>query len=234
MRVHATFGQLVSGLQFLTIYDFDPRTVWNEIRLRLSIHIVSNDHFSLLFRIAECHFAAKLGDDRQTFRFSRLKKLLDTGKTLCNIVSCHTAGMECTHRKLRTRLTDRLCRDDADCLTDLNRFAGRHVRTVALRADPDMGTARKDRTDLHFCLIPGINDRLCIDDARRAFRRDHVICLDDQFTRVVVHALARVTAGNPLLQRLDHFFSIHKRRNPHARNLVPLLAAVGLPDDQFL
>ena len=56
--------------------------------------------------------------------------------------------MERTHGQLCTRLTDGLCRDDADCLTDLYRLTGCHVGAVALRAHTDMGLAGQDGTDL--------------------------------------------------------------------------------------
>ena len=91
---------------------------------------------------------ANLCDDRKSLRLSCLKKLLDTGKTLCDISAGNTAGMEGTHGQLCTRLTDRLCCDDTDSLTDLYSLAGCHVGAIALCTDTDVGTAGQDGTDL--------------------------------------------------------------------------------------
>ena len=43
--------------------------------------------------------------------------------------------MECTHGELCTRLADRLCGDDADCLSHVDEFAVGEVDAVALLTD---------------------------------------------------------------------------------------------------
>src|SRR5699024_10284549 len=93
-------------------------------------------------------FSCKLCDDGKTLRLSGLEKLLHTRKTLCDVVSGHTAGVEGTHGQLCTRLTDGLSRDDADCLTYLNRLACCHVGAVALCAHAVVAAAGQDGADL--------------------------------------------------------------------------------------
>ena len=47
------------------------------------------------------------------------------------------AGLE---NRIETRLSDGLCCDDTDCLTDLYCLTGCHVRTVTFCTDTDVGT----------------------------------------------------------------------------------------------
>ena len=46
-----------------------------------------------------------------------------------------TTDVECTHRELGSRLADRLCGDNADGLTDLNRVTRRQITAVTFYAD---------------------------------------------------------------------------------------------------
>ena len=62
-----------------------------------------------------------------------------------------TTDVERTHRKLRSRLTDRLCGDNADSLADLDRVAGREVAAVAFDADAATRFAGQGRADRTFC-----------------------------------------------------------------------------------
>src|SRR5699024_2480582 len=59
-------------------------------------------------------------------------------------------GVERTHRQLRAGLTDRLGRDDADGLADVDELAGGQRAAVAARAGADAGLARQDRADLEL------------------------------------------------------------------------------------
>src|SRR5690606_28411425 len=56
--------------------------------------------------------------------------------------------VEGTHRELRTRLADRLRRDDTDGLADVDHVATREVTAVAQRADAAAGLAGEHRADL--------------------------------------------------------------------------------------
>ena len=135
MRVDRTFGQNVAGLQHCPVADLDAGTIRNQIGLGNTFLLICNDNLTFLLGILDGCDTFDLRDDRKSFRFSRLEKLLDTGKTLCDISAGNTTGMERTHGQLCTRLTDRLCGNDSDRFTNLYRFSGRHVRTVASCAD---------------------------------------------------------------------------------------------------
>ena len=69
------------------------------------------------------------------------------------------AGVERPHGELRARLADRLGRDDADRLADLDDPPGGQVPSVAEAADADLGLARDDRPDAHRFDAGGDDDR---------------------------------------------------------------------------
>src|SRR5699024_5810788 len=119
MRVYATFGQLVSGLQHRAVLHLDAGSVRDEISFGLACLVVCDDNLALLLCIRDRCSSGKLCDDRKSLRLSRLEELLHTGKTLRDVIACNTAGMEGTHGKLCTRLTDGLCCNDTDSLSDL-------------------------------------------------------------------------------------------------------------------
>ena len=133
MGVHATFRQLVAGLQYLAVLYLDTGAVGNQVYLGLAV-LACHLNLALLLGIQNGNGSSNLRDDCKSLRLSGLKKLLDTGKTLCDISTCDTAAVEGSHGQLCTRLTDRLSSDDTNCLTYLYSFAGCHVRAVALRA----------------------------------------------------------------------------------------------------
>src|SRR5699024_3517104 len=163
-----------------------------------------------------------------------LKKLLHTGKTLCDIAAGNTASMEGTHGQLCTGLTDRLSRDDTYGLAHLYRLACSHVRAVALRADAHFTFTCKNGTDLH--LLDGT--ALCVHslfhDAGRTLRCDHMVSLHDNLSVFVGDGLAGKSSCNTLLKALNFLFAVHKAFYIHSGNLVSVLTAVRLTDDQLL
>ena len=86
VRVNATFGQFITGLQNLTILNLDTGTVRDQVGLALTSLRIRDDNFSLLLGILQECLAADLCNDRKTLRLTCLEQLLDTGKTLCDIV----------------------------------------------------------------------------------------------------------------------------------------------------
>ena len=90
-----------------------------------------------------------LGDRRRTLGGTGLEELLHAGQTLRDVVGRgRTTGVEGAHRELRSGLTDRLGRDDADGLADVDELSGRERTAVALRADADGRVAGQDGADL--------------------------------------------------------------------------------------
>ena len=150
VRVHATFCQFISGLQFLAVHNLDTGAVRNQVRLAFTRFLVGDDDLSLLLGILNHRGSAKLSDDRQSFRLSRLKKFFYTGKTLGDIVTGNASRMEGTHGQLGSGFTNGLCGNDSNRFTHLHRFTRCHVGSVALRADSIMRTAAQNRTNLHL------------------------------------------------------------------------------------
>ena len=101
-----------------------------------------------------------LGDRRRTLGGAGLEELLHAGQTLRDVVGRgRTTGVEGAHRELRSGLTDRLGRDDADGLADVDELAGRERTAVALRADADGRVAGEHRA--HLDGLDARLDRAC-------------------------------------------------------------------------
>ena len=97
MRVDATFCENVTGLENLSVRNFDSGTIRDQISLGVSCLRISNDDLTFLLGIFNCDNTTKFSNDRKSLRASCLEKLLDTRKTLCDIAAGNTAGVECTH-----------------------------------------------------------------------------------------------------------------------------------------
>ena len=234
MRVHASFCQLVAGFQLLAVHHLDSGAVRNQVCLGFSRLMVGDDDFTLLLGILNHSRAAELRDNRKSLRLSGLKQLLYTGKTLRDIVTRHTAGMEGTHGKLGTGLTDGLCRDDSDRFADLHLFTGRHVGSVALRTDSVMGTAAKNRSDLH--LFNGISLFIHA-NAQNLFRAagsNHMILLYEHVAIAVTDILTGYPARDTVFQIFNGLLTVHEGADLHAGNLISSLAAIRFTDDQLL
>ncbi|VGQ01030.1 hypothetical protein SB00610_04939 [Klebsiella quasipneumoniae subsp. similipneumoniae] len=67
---------------------------------------------------------------------------------------CRTTDVERTHRQLCTRLTDGLCRDNADSLTFVDDVATRQVTTIAVRTYTKVGVTGYNGT--HFDGVNGV------------------------------------------------------------------------------
>ena len=195
---------------------------------------VRDNDFAFLLLVEHLNDARDLRDDRKTLRLAGFEKLLDTGKTLCDIAAGNTAGVECSHGQLRTGLTDGLSRDDTDGFADLDRLAGSHVGAVALDADAVLGTAGEDRADLDLVDRSSVLVDAVLDHALRAGRCDHVVGLDQNVAVLVVNRHGCETAGDSLLKRFDLLLAVRKLLHPHARDLVAVHGAVHLTDDQLL
>ena len=127
MRVDATLCKNVAGLENLSVRNFDSGTIGDQISLGVSCLLVRNDDLTFFLCIFNCNNTTEFSDDRKSLRASGLEKLLDTGKTLCDIAAGNTAGVECTHGQLCTRLTDGLCGNDTNSLSDLYRLKRGYV-----------------------------------------------------------------------------------------------------------
>ena len=206
MRVDRTFRDLLTGLNDLSFRHFDPGSVRNKVCLLsflcsdFLVRVRDHDFAFLLLVFEDLDLTGDLGDNCKTLRLTGLKKLLDTGKTLCDIAAGNTAGVECTHRKLCAGLADRLGCDDTDGFTDLYRLAGRHVGTIALDADPELAAACEDRTDLDAFDRLTVRTNAELHHSLRPARVDHMVPLDENVAILIIDRLCRESSGDTILQ----------------------------------
>src|SRR6185437_4626873 len=89
------------------------------------------------------------GDLRLALRHARFEQLLDARQTAGDVQTTGDAAeVEGAHRQLRARLTDRLCRDDADRLALLDHMAAGQAASVAQPAETAFRIAGQRRTDV--------------------------------------------------------------------------------------
>ena len=135
--------------------------------------------------------------------------------------------MERTHRQLRTRLTDRLGRDDTHGLADVDELTGRHRAAVAGRADADGRLAGEHRADLDLRDAAGeqlVEGRVA--DVVTGVQHDVALGVHR-----VRREVPRVHAGLDVLRPHDLAVAVllADRHHDAARG-----AAVGLADDDVL
>ena len=232
--VYRTFGQDIAGFQNRSVTDLDTGSIRDQVSFGHAFLRICHNNLAFLLGILDRCDTFELGDDCKSLRLSCLEKLLDTGKTLCDITAGNTAGMEGTHGQLCTRLTDGLRRDDSDRFADLYCFACRHVRAIASCTDTVAGTAGEDRTDLDPLKRLTVFIHTVADNAGCTLRRDHMVCLYDHISVFVLQCIAGETSCDTILQALDLLFSVGKRLYPHTRDFVFSFRTVYLTDDQLL
>ena len=116
-------------------------------------------------------------DRRHALRRTGLEQLHHTRQTVRDVVAGDTTGVEGTHRQLRAGLTDRLGRDDADGLADVDELAGGQRTAVAGRAGADLGLAGQDRADPDLA-TPSSMQVVDLDVADVAAGRQHDVAVD--------------------------------------------------------
>ena len=154
-----------------------------------------------------------------------LEQLLNTGKTLGNILSrCNTAGMEGTHGQLGAGLADGLCCDDTDGLAQLDGLTVCHIAAVAVCADTHLGAAGQQAADLQL-------GDACSLDVVGIVQVDHLaLRYDDLAGDGVDHIAHGVTTDDTLTEALDLLLALVDLRDPQAVGG----AAVDLTDDDLL
>ena len=197
VRVHRAFAQLVAGRHAIAV-------------VRPQVH-VEGDLVDVLFAFGIGHHdladapvlldvdgAALFSDDRLALGLARFEQLLDARQTGDDILGRHTAGVEGAQRELRAWLADRLRRDDAHRLADVDFAAGGEIAPVADRAHADHRVACQHGADA---------DRVDArrDDARRLVLVDLFAALDDHVALVfgVDDVRQRVAPHDAVDQRLD-------------------------------
>ena len=132
--------------------------------------------------------------------------------------------VERTHRQLRAGLTNRLRRDHADRLADVDHVASSEVTAVAQRADAAAGLAREHRADLHPIDTGVVDDLDVVLGDLRVRRTQHFagVRIDD--------VLEHDATEDAVAEALDDLATLDERHHLHAL----AGAAVELADDRVL
>ena len=112
------------------------------------------------------------------------------------------ADMECAHGELGTRLADRLRGDDPDGLAHIDWRPAREVAAVAFAADPILGFAGQDGTDLHFL------DSGRVDAVDMPFL-DHFASFDDDRPRCLLQILGCSASKDSRSKRGDNLAGVN-------------------------
>ena len=234
MRIDTTFCQFITGFQFCTVQNLDSGTVRNQICLGFTGLMISHNDLTFLLCIIDIGCSCKFCDNCKSLWLSCLKKLFDTRKTLCNIITGNTTGMERTHGQLCTRFTDRLSCNDSDSLTNLYRLTGCHVGTITFCTYTIMRSAGQNSTDLNLLKRITVFVHSVIHDHFCTFRSYHMVCFHKNISVFIYNVFAEITSCDTILQAFNYFISVHECFYIHSRNLCTLLHTVHFMNDQFL
>ena len=140
--------------------------------------------------------------------------------------------MEVSHGKLCTRLTYGLCGDYSDRLSHMYLSPRCHVCSITLRADTDLGSAGKYRTDLYRItaqLVEGSDNSLSL------IHGAEMICLYNYILSIRIYdGLCHISSGDPFLKALNDLLAVGEALYLHAWDVVPVLGAVLFSDDEIL
>ena len=205
MRVPA--GQTLAGLHGLAFGHQDDGAVRHLVTLALAAVGVHHADFT----------GAGGGNAEVFLVLHRLQVVLAhrTGGAGVNAVGGNGTGgratdVEGTHGQLRARLADRLRRDDADSLADVDQVATRQVAAVALAADAEGHLAGDGGTHPDFVdgqLFQLVDQRLV--EQRAGLDGDSVAARD-------VHVAQQGAAEHAVAQRFQHVAAFHDRTHHHA------------------
>ena len=144
MGIESTVGDLVALLYLLTFGNSYAEAERNEISLFLACFLVVNDGVTCALDFLKADCTVDFSHNGKALGLSCLKQLLNTRKTLGDILAARDAArMERTHGKLCTGLADRLSGDDTYSLADCNGLTVSKVSSVALAAGAVLSAALK-------------------------------------------------------------------------------------------
>ena len=104
--VYTTFCKFITSFKNLTICNLDTRSIRDQICLGISVLRICYNDLTFFLCVVDNSNTRNFCDNSKTFRFSCLKKLLNSRKTLSDISTGYTTTMECTHGQLCTWLTN--------------------------------------------------------------------------------------------------------------------------------
>ena len=185
LRVDGALDQLGADLDVVAVAHQQPGPLGDRVG-ELFRAVIRGEHDAAdPFGLVDRDPTRELRDRALALGGACLEQLLDARQTLGDVIGRgHTTGVEGTHRELRAGLTDRLGRDDADGLADVDELAGRERPAIALGARTDPRLARQHRAHLELgdagCeqrvdehvadVVAGLPEDLAVDLDRRGER----------------------------------------------------------------
>src|SRR5581483_59707 len=191
------------------------------LTLALRLRVVDDRHLAVPAHDDQVAFLAlhrRQVDELQEPFVARLER------RLLGATARGAADVEGAHRELRARLADRLRRDDADRLAEIDHVPPGEVAAVALAAHALPGLAGENGSDLHAL-------EACFLDRRDLGLVDRVVRLDDDVAAErIADVVERDAAENAVAEALDDLAAFDERSH-----LDPVeRAAVRLGDDRVL
>ena len=146
LGVDRALDQLVADLDVVTVTDEQARALADRVGVLLGAVVGREQDATGLVGVLDLDAAGGLGDQGHTLGVRASNSSTTRGRPWVMSSPRRTTGVEGTHRQLRAGLTDRLGRDDADGLADVDELAGRQRAAVAGRTRADLAVAGEDRT----------------------------------------------------------------------------------------
>ena len=182
----------ISNLELGRIYNRVPFffTTGSILNYKTSVTVHNNDFSVLIFEGAQ----AKILDDTSA---------LGIQSGLLNDPAGSSTNMEGSHRKLGSRLTDRLCRNYTHRLTHFHPFQGRHIAPITFNTNPLLRFAGQARTYSNFFNTGVFNcyHRFLVNQAIRFGQ--------DVSGKRINHILENRPPENSFSQGLDDFTRLH-------------------------
>ena len=228
LRVGRTGSQFLSLFHGVALFDFKTCAVGDKNLALFACFGVRDCRINSVLYLAERDCTRNFRKYRHNFRMTYFEKFLNSGKTLSDVTAAarNTAGVERSHRQLRTGFAYRLCRDDSDGFADVYGLGGCKVFTVASCADTVFAAAAENGTNLNSCNARRGNS-LRVRFGHRSFA---VFCNYNFACGRVNYVVNGESAEKSCFKRLDLFVSLADFGNPNARRR----AAVVVSDDNVL
>ena len=213
--------QFLAGLDGRAFVGKDTGTIGQPVPGAFPVVFVDQDDFAVPRH--DHRNIVGVDDDIPVYHLDRSRMgRLDRG--LLRTALGRTADVEGAHGQLRSRLADRLCRDNADSLADIGGGAAGKVAPVAGSTDTGSGLAGKRRAYFDLVYASGFDGfgHLFVDDLAG---RDH-----DFAGQRMNNVFGRAAAQNTLRQSFDDVAAIDDSRHGQATGG----AAILLCDDAVL
>ena len=123
VRVERTSRYLSTGEYLISLFDIESGSVRDDISSVFFLTADSDFSFIVLTSFYGDDFSVGLADFCDTLRLSRLEKLLYSRKTLCDVSSGYSSGVEGSHGQLSSRFSDGLGGGDSHGLADVDLFS---------------------------------------------------------------------------------------------------------------